>query len=251
MEISKDKRALIILPTYNENDNIKKIISIIMELRSKTKVFIEILIIDDSSPDGTASTVKNIQFMEPENDKILHLILRDSKKGLASAYCEGFKWDISNDYNYIIQMDADLSHNPNDIIKFLNKINNYDLIVGSRYKNGVNVVNWPLRRLFLSYFANVYARIFTGMKIKDLTSGFKCIRVNSLKKIDIDNIKSEGYSFQIEVNFLFHNNKFNIYEMPIIFHDRTVGQSKMSKKIILEAIFRVPMFRIKKIFNIK
>ena len=246
-----NKKSLIIIPTYNENENIKKIISIIKEIRDKTEVSIEVLVVDDSSPDGTAQTVKEIQSMEPVNDKMLHLIEREGKQGLATAYCKGFKWAIKNKYDYVIQMDADLSHNPKDIIQFLNKINKYDVIVGSRYKTGINVVNWPLRRLFLSYFANVYARIFTGMKIKDLTSGFKCIKVDALKNIDIDSIKSEGYSFQIEVNFLFHNKEYIIYEMPIIFHDRTVGQSKMSKKIILEAIFRVPMFRIKKIFNIK
>ena len=246
-----NKKSLIIIPTYNENENIKKIISIIKEIRDKTEVSIEVLVVDDSSPDGTAQTVKEIQSMEPVNDKMLHLIEREGKQGLAPAYCKGFKWAIKNKYDYVIQMDADLSHNPKDIIQFLNKINKYDVIVGSRYKTGINVVNWPLRRLFLSYFANVYARIFTGMKIKDLTSGFKCIKVDALKNIDIDSIKSEGYSFQIEVNFLFHNKEYIIYEMPIIFHDRTVGQSKMSKKIILEAIFRVPMFRIKKIFNIK
>jgi len=251
MKTNKDNKVLIIIPTYNENDNIEKIISIIRGLRTKVEKSIEVLIIDDSSPDGTASTVKNLQSMESTNDKILHLIVRDGKQGLATAYCKGFKWAIKNEYDYIIQMDADLSHDPNDIIRFLDKISKYDLIVGSRYKTGVNVVNWPLRRLFLSYFANVYARIFTGMKIKDLTSGFKCIKIEALKNININNIKSEGYSFQIEINFLFYNKGYNIYEMPIIFHDRTVGQSKMSKKIILEAIFRVPIFRIKKIFNIK
>lgn len=251
MDMNLDKRVLIIIPTYNENENIKKIISIIREIRSKTEVILEVLVVDDSSPDGTSVTVKNIQLQEPENNRMLHLITREGKKGLSSAYCDGFRWAIKNNYDYVIQMDADLSHDPNDVIRFLKKINEYDIIIGSRYKTGINVVNWPLRRLFLSYFANVYARIFTGIKIKDLTSGFKCMKVNALKNININNIKSEGYSFQIEVNFLFHNKNYRIYEMPIIFHDRTVGQSKMSKKIILEAIFRVPMFRIKKIFGIK
>ena len=249
MNMNLNKKILVIIPTYNENDNIEKVISIIRILRGKIEkhLCIEILIVDDSSPDGTALTVKNMQF----NDKSLHLIIRKGKQGLASAYCQAFKWAIVNNYDYIIQMDADLSHDPNDILRFLEKIDNYDLIVGSRYKTGINVVNWPLSRLFLSYFANVYARIFTGMNIKDLTSCFKCIKVEALKNINISNIKSEGYSFQIEINCLFHNQQFSIYEMPIIFHDRTVGKSKMSKKLILEAIFRVPLFRIKKIFNIK
>ena len=251
MNMSLDKKTLIIIPTYNENENIKKIISIIREVKNKTENIIEILVVDDSSPDGTSSTVQEIQLQESKNAKTLHLITREGKKGLSSAYCDGFRWAIDNNYDYVIQMDADLSHDPNDVIKFLKEINEYDIIIGSRYKTGINVVNWPLRRLFLSYFANVYARIFTGMKIKDLTSGFKCMKVNALKNIDINNIKSEGYSFQIEVNFLFHNKNYRMYELPIIFHDRTVGQSKMSKKIILEAIFRVPMFRIKKIFGIK
>ena len=249
MNMNLNKKILVIIPTYNENENIEKVISIVKGLREKIEnhLHLEVLIIDDSSPDGTGLTVKRMQ----SDDQALHLITREGKQGLASAYCKGFEWAIVNNYDYIIQMDADLSHNPNDILRFLNKMNNYDLIVGSRYKTGINVVNWPLSRLFLSYFANVYARIFTGMKIKDLTSGFKCIKVEALKNIDINNIKSEGYSFQIEVNFLFYNQNFSIYEMPIIFHDRTVGKSKMSKKIILEAVFRVPIFGIKKIFNIK
>ena len=251
MNMNLDKKALIIIPTYNENENIKKIISIIREIRSKTEVALEVLVVDDSSPDGTSLTIKNIQSQESESNKMLHLITREGKRGLSSAYCDGFRWAIENNYDYVIQMDADLSHDPNDVIKFLKQINEYDIIIGSRYKTGINVVNWPLRRLFLSYFANVYARILTGMKIKDLTSGFKCIKVNALKNININNIKSEGYSFQIEVNFLFYNKNYRMYELPIIFHDRTVGQSKMSKKIILEAIFRVPMFRLKKIFGIK
>ena len=182
-------------------------------------------------------------------DKNLHLIQRDAKNGLASAYCEGFKWAIKNNYDYVVQMDADLSHSPSDILKFINKVKDFDVVIGSRYKTGVNVVNWPLRRLILSYFANIYARIFTGMKIYDLTSGYKCIAVNLLKTIDFDKVKSEGYSFQIEMNFIFANKGFKIIEVPIIFHDRTIGESKMSKKIILEAILRVPMFRIKKILG--
>ena len=155
----------------------------------------------------------------------------------------------NTNFDYVIQMDADLSHDPSDILKFLDKINAFDVVIGSRYKTGVNVVNWPLSRLFLSYMANIYARIFTGMKIYDLTSGFKCIKIDVLKNIDIDSIKSEGYSFQIEVNFLSWTKKYKIHEVPIIFHDRTVGESKMSKKIIFEAIIRVPMFRVKKILG--
>ena len=234
---------LVLTPTYNENANISNLISEIREI--KTTVNLDILIIDDNSPDGTASTVKKIMV----KDKNLHLIQRNAKNGLASAYCEGFKWAINNNYNYVIQMDADLSHSPSDILKFIDKVKDFDVVIGSRYKTGVNVVNWPLRRLILSYFANIYARIFTGIKIYDLTSGYKCIRVDLLKLIDFDKVKSEGYSFQIEMNFIFANKGFKLTEVPIIFHDRTIGESKMSKKIILEAILKVPMFRIKKILG--
>ena len=237
--------ALIIIPTYNENQNINTLINRIREL--KTEFNLEILIVDDASPDDTAGTILKLQV----NDDKLHLINRRKKLGLGSAYCNGFNWAIENNFDYIIQMDADLSHNPNDILKFLKKINNYDVIIGSRYKTGVNVVNWPLRRLILSYLANFYARFITGLNIYDLTSGFKCIKVDVLKKIDINKIKSEGYSFQIEVNCLCHNKGYSILEVPIIFYDRAIGKSKMSKKIIIEAIIRVPIFRIKRMFRIK
>ena len=235
---------LIITPTYNENANISTLISKIRDI--DTEVNLDILIIDDASPDGTASTIKKIM----QNDSGLHLIEREGKNGLASAYCDGFKWAINNNYDYVIQMDADLSHSPNDVLKFIDKIDTYDIIIGSRYKTGVNVVNWPLRRLVLSYFANIYARIFTGMNIYDLTSGYKCINIKALKAIDLDKVKSEGYSFQIEMNFIFSNKGFKLMEVPIIFHDRTVGESKMSKKIIFEAILKVPLFRIKKILGL-
>lgn len=233
--------TLIISPTYNEKKNITSLVDSIFNINKDY----HILIIDDNSPDGTASTVKKIMV----KDKNLHLIQRNAKNGLASAYCEGFKWAINNNYNYVIQMDADLSHSPSDILKFIDKVKDFDVVIGSRYKTGVNVVNWPLRRLILSYFANIYARIFTGIKIYDLTSGYKCIRVDLLKLIDFDKVKSEGYSFQIEMNFIFANKGFKLTEVPIIFHDRTIGESKMSKKIILEAILKVPMFRIKKILG--
>jgi len=236
--------ALIIIPTYNENQNIAILISKIRELESQ--VNLEILIIDDASPDGTAKSVEQIQ----ENDSKLYLINRKKKLGLGSAYCLGFAWAIKNNFDFIIQMDADLSHNPNDILRLLDKIDNNDVIIGSRYKTGVNVVNWPLRRLILSYLANIYARVITGLKVHDLTSGFKCINTQVLKNINIDKIKSEGYSFQIEVNCLCYNQGYKILEVPIIFYDRTIGQSKMSKKIILEAIIRVPIFRLKRIFRI-
>ena len=235
---------LIITPTYNENANISTLISKIRDI--DVEINLDILIIDDASPDGTSSTIKKLML----NDSKLHLIERKGKGGLAAAYCDGFKWAIKQSYDYVIQMDADLSHSPNDVLKFIDKIDTCDVIIGSRYKTGVNVVNWPLRRLILSYFANIYARIFTGINIYDLTSGYKCINVNALKAVDFNKIKSEGYSFQIEMNFIFANKGFKLTEVPIIFHDRTVGESKMSKKIIFEAVFRVPLFRIKKILGL-
>ena len=236
--------ALIIIPTYNENQNISILIDKIRKLDSL--IDLEILVIDDGSPDGTANSVKEIQ----KNDSKLHLINREKKLGLGSAYCLGFNWAIKNNFDVIVQMDADLSHNPNDILRLLSKINDSDVVIGSRYKTGVNVVNWPLRRLILSYLANIYARIITGLKVYDLTSGFKCIKTEVLRKINIDKIKSEGYSFQIEVNCLCYNKNYKISEVPIIFYDRTIGKSKMSKKIIFEAIIRVPIFRLKRIFGI-
>ncbi len=216
--------ALIIIPTYNENQNISILIDKIRKLDSL--IDLEILVIDDGSPDGTANSVKEIQ----KNDSKLHLINREKKLGLGSAYCLGFNWAIKNNFDVIVQMDADLSHNPNDILRLLSKINDNDVVIGSRYKTGVNVVNWPLRRLILSYLANIYARIITGLKVYDLTSGFKCIKTEVLRKINIDKIKSEGYSFQIEVNCLCYNKNCKISEVPIIFYDRTIGKSKMSKK---------------------
>ena len=234
---------LVIIPTYNENANIATVLDKVLCLESKSNI--EILVIDDGSPDNTALTVKKLI---KTNSKI-HLIERGYKMGLSSAYCTGFKWALNKKYDYVVQMDADLSHDPKDILKFIKNAHNFELVIGSRYKTGVNVVNWPLHRLILSYFANIYARIFTGMNIYDLTSGFKCINTKTLKILDLDNIKSEGYSFQIEMNFMIANLGAKILEVPIIFHDRTIGESKMSKKIIFEAIFKVPMFRIRKIFG--
>tara|TARA_B100000676_G_C18086925_1_gene855854 strand:+ start:36 stop:752 length:717 start_codon:yes stop_codon:yes gene_type:complete len=237
-------KFLVIIPTYNENANISTVLNKVLNLKSESQI--DILVIDDSSPDGTANTVKEI--MNSNNN--VNLLQREGKLGLSSAYCTGFEWAIDKGYDYVIQMDADLSHNPKDIIKFIDKSMKYDVIIGSRYKTGVNVVNWPLRRLILSYFANIYARLFTGMNIFDLTSGFKCIKVNCLKSVNLNTIKSEGYSFQIEMNFMLSNNGYKLFEIPIIFHDRTVGQSKMSKKIIFEAIIKVPMLRVRKILGL-
>jgi len=235
-------KILVIIPTYNESKTIEKIVHRIFSINKDYNI----LIVDDGSPDGTRSIVENMQ----KGNTGLFLLNREKKSGIGTAYCAGFKWAIDNNYEKIIQIDADLSHNPNDIPILIDNSSKYDLIIGSRYKEGINVVNWPLRRLFLSYFANVYSKIITGLPVKDSTGGFKCFNINVLKSIDLDSIKSSGYSFQIEMNFISWVKGFNIKEIPIIFCDRTVGESKMSKKIIIEAIYMVPLLRLKKIFGL-
>ena len=235
-------KILIIIPTYNESKTIEKIVHKIFSISGDYNI----LVIDDGSPDGTRSIVENLQQANPN----LFLLNREKKSGLGTAYCAGFKWAIKHGYAKVVQIDADLSHNPEDIPLLLDNSNQYDLVIGSRYKSGINVVNWPLRRLFLSYFANVYSRIITGLPIKDSTGGFKCFNIKVLESINLDKIKSSGYSFQIEMNFITWVKKYTIKEIPIIFCDRSVGESKMSKKIIFEAIYMVPLLRIKKILGI-
>ena len=232
-------KTIVIIPTYNEKDNIKIIIDKIFKYNEN----VSILFVDDNSPDGTSIEI------EKYNDKRVNIIKREKKLGLGSAYIKGFQWAITNGFDYVVQMDADLSHNPADIVNIISYTDNYDLVIGSRYVNGISIVNWPLSRLILSYCANLYARIITGVPIKDITGGFKAISVNFLKKINLNNIKSEGYSFQIEINFLAWLNNCKIKEVPIIFTDRTRGESKMSKIVILEAIYMVPYLFLKKIFR--
>ena len=230
---------LVIIPTYNETESIAKLIDSIFTIDEN----LHILIIDDNSPDGTADIINNM------NKKNLFLIKREKKLGLGSAYCCGFKYAIKNSYNTVVQMDADFSHNPLDIPILLKYRKDFDLIIGSRYINGVRIINWPISRLMLSYFANLYSRIITGMPIQDTTAGFKIINTRLLSTLNFEKIKSEGYSFQIEINFLSWANNFKIIEIPIIFTDRTTGTSKISYKIIFEAIYMVPLLRIKKLFN--
>ena len=225
-------KRLIIIPTYNEKANIEKLINDIQLLDIEN---LDILIIDDNSPDGTGKIIKNLQ---KENDNIL-IIEREGKLGLGTAYIRGFKYALENNYDQIAQMDADYSHDPKDLIKLFKAVEKYDWAIGSRYKSGINVVNWPLSRLILSYGANIYSRIITGMKIKDGTAGFKCWNKNVLAKIKLDEVKSHGYSFQIEMNFRAWKAGFKFFEVPIVFTDRTLGESKMSKKIVHEAIFMV------------
>ncbi|MFP4548576.1 MAG: polyprenol monophosphomannose synthase [Fidelibacterota bacterium] len=234
-------KALVIVPTYNEKKNIQKVIN-------KLATYpVDILIVDDNSPDGTADIVKKLQ---SENDHI-HLIEREGKLGLGTAYVKGFKWALEKEYDYILEMDADLSHNPEDVPRLLMRCQqeDTDMTIGSRYCRGVNVVNWPLKRLLLSYGASKYTKFITGMKIYDPTAGFKCFSRKVLEDINLDGIKSSGYSFQIEMNFRAWKKGYRISEVPIIFTERTEGKSKMSKAIIFEAIFMVWKLKILSIFG--
>lgn len=232
------KKVLVIIPTYNERDNIKEIIPAVLSKGEN----IDILVVDDNSPDGTADVVREIK---KESSRV-HLIERPSKLGLGTAYVEGFKFALKNGYDLVIEMDADFSHNPDDLPRLIAESENADLVIGSRYTNGVSVVNWPLQRLLLSYFANLYARIVTGVPVRDLTAGFKCFKREVLEKINLNRVHSDGYAFQIEMNFYAHELGFKIKEIPIIFIERRSGVSKMSKKIIKEAFFLVIFLRLKK-----
>jgi dolichol-phosphate mannosyltransferase len=234
-------KTLVISPTYNERKNIKLLVDMVLGNYPD----FDLLIIDDSSPDGTSEKVKDLQ-SKYEN---LYLEIRGKKSGLGTAYIYGFKWALDHKYDRIVQMDADLSHNPKDLPMLVKNLDEYDLVIGSRYIRGISVVNWPLRRLMLSYGANTYSRIITGMPIMDGTGGFKAWKSEVLSDIDLDSVRSQGYSFQIEMNFRAWIKDYKIKEVPIIFSDRTIGQSKMSKKIVYEAIFMVWRLRIWKIFG--
>ena len=237
-------KKLVIIPTYNEKENIEKIIRKVFSLPGD----FNLLIVDDGSPDGTGDIIKSLQ---PEFSQKLHILERKGKLGLGTAYIAGFKWGLQHNYDYIFEMDADFSHNPNDLVKLYDACysNGADLAIGSRYVTGVNVVNWPLSRVLLSYFASVYVRMITGMKIMDATAGFICYHREVLEKIDLDKIKFIGYAFQIEMKYRAFAKNFNIQEVPVIFTDRTKGQSKMSGSIIKEAIFGVISLRLKKFLN--
>jgi len=234
-------KTLVIIPTYNESENVSAIIDAVLEQEKN----IEILIVDDNSPDGTAKIVKEKQ----EKNNRIHLLEREGKMGLGSAYVAGFKFALENKYDYIFEMDADFSHDPKDIKIILAEMENADLVIGSRYIEGIKVVNWPLRRLMLSVFASKYVKWITRLPLRDPTGGFKCFRKKVLKKIDLDDIMSDGYSFQIEMNFRTWKDNFKIKEIPIVFTDRRSGQSKMSKKIVYEAIFVVWKLRFKTLKN--
>ena len=226
--------SLVIVPTYNEAHNIRKLIHKVMSLEPE----MDLLIIDDGSPDGTADFVKELQKKIPER---LYLIERPGKLGLGTAYVEGFRFALNKNYQFICEMDADFSHNPEDLPRLISEVRsgNMDIAVGSRYVEGISIVNWPLRRLFLSYAANMYARTITGLPIKDTTAGFKCIRREVLETIDLNKIRSNGYAFQIEIHFRAWKAGFKLGEITIIFREREEGVSKMSKSIVREAIWRV------------
>lgn len=236
--------SLVIIPTYNEIENIESIIRTVLTLHKPFHV----LIIDDNSPDHTADKVIALQ---SEFSGRLFLEKRAKKSGLGTAYVHGFKWALANKYEYIFEMDADFSHNPTDLEKLYQAchIGDADLAIGSRYVTGVNVVNWPLSRVLLSYFASVYVRFITGMKIHDATAGFVCYKRQVLESIHLDQIKFVGYAFQIEMKYRTFCKKFKISEVPIIFTDRTKGQSKMSNSIIVEAVFGVIALRLKRLVN--
>ena len=236
--------ALVIIPTYNEVENIERITRNVFSLQRN----FHILVVDDNSPDGTAETV--VQLQDDFSDK-LFLLKRKGKEGLGTAYIAGFKWAVEKGYDYIFEMDADFSHNPNDLIRLYNACakGDADVVIGSRYVTGVNVVNWPMSRVLLSWLASKYVRFITGMDIHDTTAGFICYKRKVLERINLDKIKFVGYAFQIEMKFKAYLLKFNIQEVPVIFTDRTKGTSKMSKGIISEAVFGVLRMKLKSLFN--
>ena len=225
-------RALVIIPTYNERENVLKIIDAVLAQAP----IIDVLIVDDGSPDGTGALVDE----RAASDSRVHIIHRAKKLGLGTAYLAGFKWALERDYSLVFEMDADFSHDPQHIPQFLASIENADLVIGSRYRDRrVTVVNWPIGRLLLSYFANVYARFVTGLPIFDSTAGYKCFRRKVLETIDLSDVRSNGYAFQIEMHFRVWRKGFRMVEIPIVFVDRTEGTSKMSKKIVREAVWMV------------
>ena len=234
-------KVIVISPTYNESKNIAKLVEIVFSINSDY----HLLIVDDNSPDGTADIVEKLQKIY----KNLHLEKRPGKAGLGTAYCHGFKWSIKNEFDVMVQIDADMSHDPFEIPKMVELLKHNDYIIGSRYCDGVSVVRWPIRRLILSYGANLYSKIVTGMPISDATGGYKVWKKQVLNSIKLDTIRSQGYSFQIEMNYRAWKNGFKFKEHPIIFMDRTIGESKMSKQIVWEAIFMVWRLRFSNLFG--
>ena len=236
--------AVVIIPTFNEAENVQAIIKAVFSLDSA----FDVLIVDDNSPDGTANLVRELQKNYPDR---LHLEVRKEKSGLGTAYIHGFKWCLKKGYNYIFEMDADFSHNPNDLerLYYACKIDGADMSIGSRYVKGVNVVNWPIGRVILSYMASKYVRLITGMKIYDTTAGFVCYHRKVLEALNLDEIRFIGYAFQIEMKYNAYRQHFKIVEVPIVFTDRIRGESKLSKSIISEAVFGVIKMKYRSLFK--
>ena len=235
------EKALVIVPTYNECENIARVAETVFGLERE----FDLLVVDDNSPDGTAAIVKGLQNEYPGR---LHLLERDKKNGLGGAYVAGFRWALERDYEYVFEMDADFSHDPRDLPRFLEAAKDGDLVLGSRYKDGrISVVNWDWKRLVLSYGGNIYARFITGLPVSDATGGFKCFRRAALQALDLDRISASGYSFQIETTYKLWKKGFRIREIPIVFTDRVLGTSKMSGTIISEALFVLIKLRFSKV----
>jgi len=237
-----EERILVVIPTYNEADNISRIISAVINSFDKA----DVLVVDDDSPDGTPEIVLR-EF--GNNPRVNLLVRKGKKKGLGRAYVDGFKWAIEKGYGYVLEMDADFSHDPAEIPNFYNYLQEYDVVVGSRYLNGIRVLNWDLGRLIISQLGTLYARITTGLNLTDMTGGFNGYRVEVLKTIDLDKVDSNGYAFQIELKFRSYVKNFKIKEIPIVFRERELGYSKMNKKIILEAMLECIKLRLDKIFK--
>lgn len=239
--MTSNQRYLVIIPTYNEVENIGKLIPVVLEQHRD----LDILVVDDNSPDGTAETVSNWM----KKSKRIRLLRREEKLGLGTAYVAGFRFALENDYDVVFEMDADFSHDPHELPRFIDSIREYDLVIGSRYIRGVNVVNWPISRLLLSWSANLYTRIVTGLPVRDATAGFKAFRREVLERIDLDSVRSDGYAFQIEMSFKAWKLGYRILEIPIVFVDRRVGTSKMNPGIIREAAWMVWKLRLSNLFR--
>lgn len=234
-------QTLVIIPTYNEIDNIEKMIVKIFSISPE----LSLLIIDDGSPDGTAHTVKGLKKKYPK----LHILEREKKLGLGTAYIAGFKWGLAQNYQFFFEMDCDFSHDPNDIPRLLTSAIENDLVIGSRYVGGIRVIDWPLKRLLLSVFASVYTRFITALPVKDTTGGFKCMARHALQALDLDKFIFKGYAFQIEINYKIWAKGMMLKEIPIIFYERRNGQSKMNRSLVFEAFFGVIRLRLKKMFG--
>lgn len=243
MSQNSSEKILVIIPTFNEAENIGKVIKQVLEVGKNA----EVLVVDDSSPDGTSKIVNEISKV----DDRVHLLVRGKKSGLGTAYVEGFRYAMDNGFGYVMEMDADLSHEPSAIPMFQQALSNHaDVVVGSRYAYGVSVINWPMKRLLLSYGANIFARIVTGVPVNDMTAGFKAFKIDVLRSIDLSTIRANGYAFQVEMNVRAYRRGFKIVEIPIIFTERRVGVSKMSKGIVFEAIKIVLILGIGRILRL-